>query len=92
MTHKGLIKNGIPHLGMTDTAKRTIYINNILYGEQLYKVLCHEIVHAFMFSYNLYLDEQGEEKLANFIAEYGKDIIDDTDYILQELCYGFKMC
>ena len=89
---RGLIRDGKYYIGMTDFLTRTIYINNNLYGEQLYKVLCHEIVHAFMFSYDLYLDEQQEEKLANFIAEYGRDIVNNTDWIIKELCYGYEMC
>lgn len=79
-------------IGMTDWNNRTIYLNENLSGTLLYNVLCHEIVHAFMFSYNLYLDYEQEEKMANFIADYGKEIVNNTDSILWELCYGYKMC
>ena len=40
-------------IGACDNLTRTIYINNNLTGQLLRKVLCHEITHAAMFSYNV---------------------------------------
>lgn len=68
---------------MTDNIKKTIFLNNKLQGDLLYKVLCHEIVHAFCFSYGIYIDNDLEEWLADFISEYGSEIIDKTDEILK---------
>ena len=93
MAHRGLYRgNGKYAIGMTDWNDRIIYLNENLSGTLLYNVLCHEIVHAFMFSYDLYLDYEQEEKMANFIADYGKEIVNNTDSILWELCHGYKMC
>ena len=40
-------------IGACDNLTRTIYINENLQEELLKKVLCHEITHAAMFSYNV---------------------------------------
>ena len=45
------------------------------------KVLCHEITHAAMFSYNVFLSIEQEELLADLIATYGQEIIDITNRI-----------
>ena len=39
------------------------------------KVICHEVAHAAMFSYEVYLDPAQEEILADLIATYGHEII-----------------
>ena len=43
-----------------DNLTRTIYINNTVTGKLLRKVLCHEITHAAMFSYNVDLSIEQE--------------------------------
>jgi len=45
--------NGEYTIGACDNLTRTIYINNTLRGKLLKKVLCHEVTHAAMFSYNV---------------------------------------
>jgi hypothetical protein len=45
--------NGDYAIGACDNLMRTIYINENLRGNLLKKVLCHEITHAAMFSYNV---------------------------------------
>lgn len=47
--------NGEFSIGACDNLTRTIYINETLQGTLLRKVLCHEITHAAMFSYNVNL-------------------------------------
>lgn len=49
------------------------------------KVLCHEIVHAAMFSYNTDLDWWTEEIVADIIATYGDEITGETDRIFEYL-------
>lgn len=49
------------------------------------KVLCHEITHAAMFSYNVELNVQQEELLADLIATYGQEIIDITNKIFTRI-------
>lgn len=66
-----------------DTKK--IYINNELSLEKLKKVLCHEITHAAMFSYDIQLTEDQEELLADLLATYGQEIIDITNKIFSKI-------
>lgn len=77
--------NGEFTIGVCDDNTKTIYISNLLRGEKLKQVLCHEIVHAAMFSYNVELDYKQEELLANLIAIYGKEIVQITDNIFKRL-------
>jgi hypothetical protein len=77
--------NGEFTIGVCDDNTKTIYISNLLKGEKLKQVLCHEIVHAAMFSYNVELEYEQEELLANLIAIYGKEIVQITDNIFKRL-------
>lgn len=77
--------NGEFTIGVCDDNTKTIYLSSLLKGEKLKQVLCHEIVHAAMFSYNVELDYEQEELLANLIAIYGKEIIQITDNIFKRL-------
>ena len=52
---------------------------------ELKLVLCHEIVHAAMFSYDIRLDYQEEEVVAVLISNYGEEIIDITNSIFSKL-------
>ncbi len=51
----------------------------------LKKVLCHEIVHAAMFSYNVELTLEQEELVADLIATYGEEIIEVTDQMFKKI-------
>lgn len=77
--------NGEFTIGVCDDNTKIIYISNLLKGEKLKQVLCHEIVHAAMFSYNVELEYEQEELLANLIAIYGKEIVQITDNIFKRL-------
>ena len=77
--------NGDFTIGVCDDNTKTIYLSSLLRGEKLKQVLCHEIVHAAMFSYNVELDYEQEELLANLIAIYGKEIVQITDNIFKRL-------
>jgi hypothetical protein len=71
-----LITNrGTLALGCCDKLTQTIYISNALSKTMIKKVLCHELVHAFMCSYNIILNYQEEELVADLIATYGDEII-----------------
>lgn len=48
-------ESGDYSIGACDNLTRTIYINETLRDKLLKKVLCHEITHAAMFSYNVNL-------------------------------------
>lgn len=77
--------NGQYSIGSCDNLTRTIYINNLLQGKLLKKVLCHEITHAAMFSYNVNLTLQQEELVADLISTYGDEIIYITNKIFSKL-------
>ena len=51
----------------------------------LKKVLCHEITHAAMFSYDIVLTLDQEELLADLIATYGEEIIEVTNKIFSKI-------
>ena len=72
-------------LGACDNMTRTIYINNKLPQDMIKKVLCHEITHSAMFSYNIILTLDQEELLADLIATYGEEIIDVTNRIFSKI-------
>lgn len=67
--------DGVYTFGVTDRNSHTIYISNAIYGGLLDKVICHELVHCFMFSYGIEMSIEQEEFMADFIATYGFEII-----------------
>ena len=72
-------------VGVCDNQDKTIYINENLQGTFLMKVLCHEVAHAAMFSYEVELTLEQEELLADLIATYGEEIVDITDVLFKKL-------
>ena len=70
-------------LGVTDNNLKTVFLNNRLRGRMLDKVLFHEIVHTFCFSYGCTFDIQTEEIIADFLSTYGREVFDVADNILQ---------
>lgn len=72
-------------IGSCDDETKTIYINIELDNSMLKKVLCHEVVHAAMFSYNVSISLAEEELLADLFATYGQEIIDITNRIFLRL-------
>jgi Zn-dependent peptidase ImmA (M78 family) len=76
-------------LGVCDDNYKVICINNQIHGRKFKEVLCHEIVHASMFSYNIYLDYDTEEFIANLISKYGEEIISITDKVFKNIKRGY---
>lgn len=72
-------------IGSCDNDLKIIYICEGLSLPLMKKVLCHEITHAAMFSYNIILTLQQEELLADLIATYGQEIIYITNKIFQRI-------
>ena len=77
--------NGSYTIGACDNLTRTIYINKNLQGKLLNKVLCHQITHAAMFSYNVNLSIEQQELVADLISTYGEQIIYITNKIFTKL-------
>jgi hypothetical protein len=72
-------------LGCCDNLAKTIYISNALSRAMIKKVLCHEIVHAAMFSYGVDLSYHEEELVADLISTYGDEIIATTNLIYDRI-------
>ena len=68
-------------LGVCDKITQTIYIDKTLQPAQVKQVLCHEIVHAFMFSYMIDLSYSEEELVAELMSQYGEEILETTNII-----------
>ena len=78
-------ENGTHALGMCDRFVKTIYLAKNLEGSMLKKVICHELVHAAMFSYGVHLSVDQEEVIADIIATYGEEIINITNKVFYKL-------
>ena len=83
-----LMPNGNFALGACNDATKTIYINNELHGDMFEQVLCHELVHASMFAYNIRLGYDEEELIAEIISVFGEEIIDITDIMFERIRRG----
>lgn len=77
--------DGVWTVGMCDDITKTIYLSEELYGDFLKKVLAHEITHAAMFSYDVFLTYDQEELVADLIATFGEEIIDITNLIFNQI-------
>lgn len=77
-------------IGACDNNTKSIYICEELNPTMARKVLCHEITHAAMFSYCVFLDSYTEELLADLIATYGTEIITITDRVFFKLRERFS--
>ena len=75
-------------VGVTDFPKRTVYLSELLKGAFLRKVMAHELTHCFCFSYNIVLDIDEEERMADFIATYGEELIYLLDDIMSNIKYA----
>lgn len=77
--------DGSSAIGSCDDTTKTIYIDETLNELWVKKVLCHEITHAAMFSYNVNLSLEQEEIVADLIATYGQEIISITNKIFKRI-------
>lgn len=72
-------------IGVCDDIVKTIFINKELSQEYIERVLCHELTHAAMFSYNIDLTWEQEELLADLIATYGQEIVHITNLVFKRI-------
>ena len=77
--------DGSRTVGMTDRNTKTIYLADDLRGKFLDRVLCHELCHAFCLSYNVYMDIDTEEIVADFLTTYGREVFEIADRLLIEI-------
>lgn len=85
-----IMPNGLKAIGVCDDVSKTIYINKELHGKKFKEVLCHEIVHAAMYSYDVELSYEEEELIANVVSKYGHEIIKITDVMLKKIKRGYQ--
>ena len=84
--HPALMRSdGSVTIGACDDKEKSIYILETLDNFYFKKVLCHELTHACMFSYNIELCLEKEELLADLMATYGYEIISITNSIFCRL-------
>lgn len=72
-------------IGMTNGNTHTVYLDRHLKGYMLDKVLAHELCHVFCFSYNVYMNIDEEEFMADWISRYGRDLVYLLDNLMRQL-------
>ena len=72
-------------IGACDDSVKTIYLLEMLDNNMLKKVLCHELTHAAMFSYNIEMSLAQEELFADLVATYGQEIVCKTNLFFKRL-------
>ena len=72
-------------IGACDDVNKSIYIVDSLNDHYIWKVLCHELTHACMFSYDVFLTIEQEEIVADLIATYGQEIVLKTNVIFKRI-------
>lgn len=83
-----LTSSGTFTLGCCDSNIMTIFIADGLSDFKFRKVLCHELTHAAMFSYDVELTLDQEELLADIISTYGYEIIYITNKVFRKIKMG----
>ena len=72
-------------IGCADNKMQSVFVSEDVDGILVDKVICHELVHVYSFSYNLYIPIETEEIIADFLATYGRDIFLTADKIISEI-------
>lgn len=72
-------------IAVTDDTTKTISISKGISGDFLRKVISHEICHVYSFAYDLFIPIDIEEQIADFIATYGRDVLQTADEIFKRL-------
>lgn len=83
-----LMPNEVFALGACDDEFKVICISDALHDEMFEQVLCHELVHACMFAYNIRLEHYEEELVAEIISVFGEEIIDISDAVFNRIAKG----
>ena len=76
---------GTQALGCCDDIVKTIFISDALHPSRMRKVLCHELTHAAMYSYDVALPDPEEEMLADLVSTYGDEIISLTNMVSNKM-------
>lgn len=84
--------DGTYSVGCTDANDYTIYISNNVSGKFLQKIITHELCHAYMISYDVYMPIYVEEQLCSIMTTYGKQIVNSSECIYRNLCEFYNKC
>lgn len=77
--------DGSKTVGVAFLEETTIYLSECLKGAFLRRVMAHELVHAFCLSYSIFISIDEEERLADWVATYGTELIYLLDDLLEVL-------
>lgn len=77
--------NGSITVAVTDWNDKCVYMSNKIRGNFLRRVMAHELVHCFCFSYNMIMPIEEEEYLANWISLYGTELVYLLDDLMQSV-------
>lgn len=82
--HNGILRrsDGIYTLGVTDNQIKAVFVARGVSDAMLDKVICHELCHVYAFEYDLNMDIETEEIVADFLASYGRSVIYTADSIM----------
>lgn len=77
------LKNSLGYYthAVTDWNDRAVYVSTLPRGAFLRKIICHELCHCFCFSFDIRMNIEEEERLADWISRFGEDLI----YLLDDL-------
>lgn len=77
-------------LGVCDSNVKCIFISNALRGSLYEKVLIHELTHAWIFSYGIYLTLDQEEFVCEFVSNYGRGILSMADELISASVFKYR--
>ena len=80
-----ILPSGNLTLGCCENLTHTIYVADGLDDRKFRKVLCHEITHAAMYSYDVVLTLDQEELLADIFSTYGNEVIAITNKVFKKI-------
>lgn len=72
-------------VGVTDWNEKCVYLSEGLTGEFFRKVMAHELVHCFCFSYDISMPIEEEEFMADWISLYGEELVYLLDDIMRSV-------
>lgn len=78
--------DGSKTVGVAFLDETTIYLSNRLRGAFMRRVTAHELCHAFCLSYSIFMSIDEEERLADWVATYGTELV----YLLDDLMVALK--
>ena len=87
-----LMVNGTSRLGACWCAHLDIWISDELRGDQVPRVVMHELTHAYIYSTQAITPESwSEEDLCEFMAIYGQEVSEMTKLVCMELFPEVKL-